>query len=94
MAKFSSIQDVTDALARGEINSAEANEAILKLTQATLRIETGPKGTGVVKLSGRSFPLASLYADEWETLLDPENVEKILTYVGNSANGVKRKTKR
>ena len=93
MAKFNSIQDVTDALVRGEINSNDASAAITKLTSAKIRIETGPKGTGVVKLSGRSFPLASLYADEWESLLEPENVEKILDYIGNSLNGVKRKVK-
>ncbi len=89
MAKYNSIQEVTDALARGEINAQDANTAILKLTQARIRIETGPKGTGVVKTPSRSFPLASLYRDQWELLLDPENVAAILSYVQNPANGVK-----
>lgn len=89
MAKFNSIREVTDALARGEINASEANEHLVKLTQATLRIETGPKGTGVVKMAGRSFPLASLYRDQWEVLLDPDNVAKILEYVQNPSNRVK-----
>lgn len=93
---FNSIQEVTDALARGEINATEATTAINSLQTAgekTIRLKTGDKGTCSVKAGSRTFPLASLYADEWEVLLDPANVEKILTYINSPSNGVKRKNR-
>ncbi len=89
--KFNSIQEVTDALARQEIDSAAANEAILALTARKVSIETGPKGTCVAKLQGRSFPLASLYKDEWAALLDMEVVSRIQEYIAAPSNRVKSK---
>jgi hypothetical protein len=87
-----SIAEVTQALVKGEITAEEATLAIGKLTQATLRMDTGPKGTGVLKMAGRAYPLASLYRDQWEALYDPENQAMVLAYVRDTANGVKTST--